>query len=89
MRARASSSTRCFAATCSDGVACCSVQPPHTPKCGQRGTTRSAAETSTRTARATSHAGLRLRISMATVSPGSAPSTKTALPSTRATPRPS
>ena len=33
----ASSSARCLAATCSDGCACCSVQPPQTPKCGQRG----------------------------------------------------
>ena len=37
MRASASSSARCLAAICSDGCACCSVQPPQTPKCGQRG----------------------------------------------------
>ncbi len=40
MRASASSSARCLAAICSDGCACCSVQPPQTPKWGQRGTTR-------------------------------------------------
>ena len=54
MRASASSSARCFAATCSAGCACCSVQPPHTPKCGQRGTTRDAFAFTTDVTRAVS-----------------------------------
>ena len=36
----ASSSARCLAATCAAASRCCSVQPPQTPKCGQRGVTR-------------------------------------------------
>jgi hypothetical protein len=38
----ASSSVRCLAATCAATSQCCSVQPPQTPKCGQRGATRAA-----------------------------------------------
>jgi hypothetical protein len=41
------------------------------------------------TARASSYVGLRLSVVIVTISPGSAPSTKIAFPSTRAMPRPS
>ena len=40
MRARFSSSQRCFAAICVRLSACWVAQPPHTPKCGQRGVMR-------------------------------------------------
>ena len=89
MRASASSSARCLAATCSAGCACCSVQPPQTPKCGQRGMTRDAFAFTTDVTRAISNVGLTRTDAAWTRSPGSAPSTKIALPSTRATPRPS
>ena len=61
MRASASSSARCLAAICSDGCACCSEQPPQTPKCGQRGVdARRARLARSRSARASSKVGLSL-----------------------------
>ena len=91
MRASASSSARCFAATCSAGSACCSEQPPQTPKCGTARRRRA-----TRLARCDRDGARDVvgrlaleRSVIATRSPGSAPSTNTALPSTCATPRPS
>src|SRR5690606_4070532 len=66
------------------------TQPPQVPKCGQRGSTRSGEASSTSRVRASSKRRLRAVSSATTVSPGSAPAMKTALPSSRrATPRPS
>jgi hypothetical protein len=80
---------RCFAATCAAASKCCCEQPPQTPKCGQRGSTRAALDLSTASTRAKSNVGFLFCVVIATTSPGSAPSTKTALPSMRAMPRPS
>jgi hypothetical protein len=41
MRCSASASSACFAASCAAGDRCCRAQPPQTPKCAQRGSTRS------------------------------------------------
>jgi hypothetical protein len=90
MRARFSSSQRCFAAICVRASVCCRLQPPHTPKCGQRGAWRLEAPLVIALRRPISKDAFFLRTWKATSSPGSAPSTNTTLPSAvRATPRPS
>src|SRR6185437_56387 len=82
-------STFCLAAICAVGAKCCSTQPPHTPKWGQRGSTRSGEATRISSARASSKWRC-LRMSFArTRSPGNASATNTLFPSTCATPRPS
>src|SRR3990172_9055374 len=88
MRARLSSSQRCFAATWVRASTCCVAQPPQTPKCGQRGLPRPAAGRSTAVTRARSNLDLDSRSRASTSSPASAPSTNTTLPALRATPRP-
>src|SRR3990172_3052181 len=88
MRARLSSSQRCFAATWVRASTCCVAQPPQTPKCGQRGLPRPGDGRSTAVTRARSNLDLDSRCRASTSSPASAPSTNTTLPALRATPRP-
>ena len=65
-RHSASSSVRCFAATCAAASKCCCEQPPQTPKCGQRGSTRAALDLSTASARARSNVGFFFSVVIAT-----------------------
>ena len=89
MRSRLSSSCRSLAASWAAGDRCCSEHPPHTPKWAHLGVVRSGDGASTSTRTASSNWRRLLNMRRRTRSPGRAPSTKTALPSIRATPRPS
>ena len=89
MRVRFSSSARCLASICFGSARCCNTQPAQTPKCWQRGCTRSGDAASTCKVSASSKWRLRPVCLTHTVSPASAPATNTALPSCRPTPRPS
>src|SRR2546427_193440 len=57
MWARLSSITRCLTATWPLNSTCCIEQPPHTPKCGQRGSVRKKLSLSTATVSAFSKLG--------------------------------
>ena len=90
MRARFSSSPRCLAAICVRASTCCRLQPPHTPKWGQRGIWRLEEPPTTLVRRPISNEVFLRRTWKSISSPGNAPSTKITLPSgLRATPRPS
>ena len=88
MRRSVSRSIRSFDSSCEAGERCCSEQPPHLPKCAQRGSTRSEERSSTCSSSASSWLRSRRRTMYSISSPGSAPATNTVLPA-RTTPQPS
>ena len=84
---RLSSIARCFTATCAFASRCCILQPPHAPackpKCGHPGRTRCEDSCTTSRREPCSQLFFLRWILARTASKGSAPSTKTTLPSSR------